>query len=158
MLHWLFKIKGLINMEAIENITQFMEHRRKYDAMRKASLQVLIVSASIVIPITLFALLFLGFVSNRVSAETLEMYTKMFHSVGLLGVILLIIALIRDFVENKRIDKLAEENRTPFIERHENLKDYELILIFNELLEPESTGYKVVKLVDGSLDIIKYKE
>lgn len=161
MLHWLFKIKGLINMDAIENITQFIEHRRKYGAMRKASSQDLIVSASVVIPIILFSLLFLVFVSNQVSAETLEVYTKVLNVVGLLSIILLILLImvvIRVFVEDKHIDKLAEENRTPFIERYENVKDYELMSIFNELLEPEVTGYKVVELVDGSLDIIKYKE
>ena len=145
-------------MDAIENITQFIEHRRKYGAMRKTSSQVTVVTATVVIPIILFGSLFLVFASNQVSTEMLEVYTKIFNSVGLLSLILLIMAVIRELVEDKRIEKLAEENRTPFIERYENLKDYELMSIFNELLEPETTGYKVVELVDGSLDIIKYKE
>lgn len=145
-------------MDAIENITLFMEHRRKYGTMRKASSQVLVATATVVIPIILFGSLFLVFASNQVSAEILEVYTKIFNSVGSLGIILLIMALIRYFVVGKRIEKLSEENRTPFIERYENVKDYELMSIFNELLDPEITGYKVVELVDGSLDIIKYKE
>lgn len=105
-------------MDAIENITLFMEHRRKYGTMRKASSQVLVATATVVIPIILFGSLFLVFASNQVSAEILEVYTKIFNSVGSLGIILLIMALIRYFGgKGRRRVSEGKYGRNPHVQR-----------------------------------------